>query len=155
MTLYARIIQNQVVEYPVTQLDIMKRYPNVSFVVDPFVPPQEYQPVMSSEPPKGSYQLNVVEGLPSQTETGWTQTWLLLAASAEEIITRTEQQGEMIRSQRNHLLAACDYTRLDDVQMDLNTRQQWVTYRNSLRDITSQSGFPWNVEWPVAPGSNK
>ena len=155
MTLYARIIQDQVVEYPVTQMDIMKRYPNVSFVIDPFVPPLEYQPVIASEPPQGPYQINVVEGEPSYTGMGWTQTWLLTAASAEEINTRTAQQEAMIRSQRDNLLAACDYTRLDDVQMDINTRQQWAAYRQALRDITSQTGFPWSVEWPVAPGSNK
>lgn len=155
MTLYVRIIQDQVVEYPVTKLDIVTRHPNVSFVMDPFVPPPEYQPVTLSERPQGSHQINVVEGMPTYTGSDWTQTWLLVTASPEEISARTAQQGEIVRAQRNHLLAACDYTRLDDVQMDINTRQQWADYRQALRDITTQPGFPWSVEWPVAPGSNK
>jgi Phage tail assembly chaperone protein len=26
----------------------------------------------------------------------------------------------------------------------------WATYRQALRDVTAQTGFPWTVEWPVA-----
>ena len=86
MTLYAKIFNNQVIEYPVTQQQIMKRYAHVSFVIDPFVPPPEYQPVIASEPPQGSYKLNVVEGIPQHDGICWTQTWLLNSAISYPLI---------------------------------------------------------------------
>jgi hypothetical protein len=27
----------------------------------------------------------------------------------------------------------------------------WSTYRQALRDISSQEGFPWTIEWPTQP----
>ena len=54
-----------------------------------------------------------------------------------------------IRIKRNKLLAACDWTQLNDVSA--STSQKWAAYRQSLRDITGQQTFPENVVWPVAP----
>lgn len=64
---------------------------------------------------------------------------------------RTDQtQWVIVKSQRNQLLADSDWTQLPDVV--LNNKDQWVTYRQSLRDITTQSD-PFNIVWPVAPSS--
>ena len=30
-------------------------------------------------------------------------------------------------------------------------KEAWATYRQALRDITTQSGFPWEITWPDAP----
>lgn len=54
-----------------------------------------------------------------------------------------------IRIKRNKLLAACDWTQVNDVP--LATSQKWATYRQELRNITEQQTFPENVAWPVAP----
>lgn len=50
---------------------------------------------------------------------------------------------------RNKLLAESDWTQLPDVP--LTTKQNWAAYRQALRDITTQSGYPTNVMWPEAP----
>ena len=68
----------------------------------------------------------------------------------EEIEANTESQWAKIRSQRNTLLAACDWTQLPDVPLDTEQKQAWVVYRQALRDVTSQAD-PYNIEWPVAP----
>ena len=60
-----------------------------------------------------------------------------------------EQLASMIRYQRNKLLSESDWTQLPDVPDSL--KQVWATYRQALRDITSQSGFPQTVTWPTAP----
>ena len=54
-----------------------------------------------------------------------------------------------VRSQRDQLLAASDWTQLPDVP--ITTKQSWVDYRQQLRDITSQSDYPFNVIWPTLP----
>lgn len=51
-----------------------------------------------------------------------------------------------VRAQRDALLAASDYMALADRITD-----EWRTYRQALRDVPAQSGFPTNVTWPVEP----
>lgn len=52
------------------------------------------------------------------------------------------------RAKRNQLLAASDWTQVFDAPVD---RTAWAVYRQELRDITSQAGFPKTINWPVAP----
>lgn len=54
-----------------------------------------------------------------------------------------------IRFTRNRLLLASDWTQLPDVPQ--TTKDLWAAYRQALRGITEQSGFPQTVTWPTAP----
>lgn len=58
------------------------------------------------------------------------------------------EQAKSVREQRNQKLADCDWTQLADSTADKAT---WATYRQALRDISKQTGFPWTIDWPVAP----
>lgn len=53
-----------------------------------------------------------------------------------------------VRAQRNKLLAASDWTQVIDAPVDQAT---WATYRQALRDVTAQAGFPEAVFWPTTP----
>jgi hypothetical protein len=72
------------------------------------------------------------------------------AAEAEAAYkaTKDAEQSASVRTSRNDKLASCDWTQLADSTADKPT---WATYRQSLRDVTAQDGFPWNVTWPEAP----
>lgn len=59
-----------------------------------------------------------------------------------------ETQWTGIRFQRDSLLASCDWTQLPDVE--ISTKSAWATYRQALRDITSQVD-PFNIIWPTPP----
>jgi hypothetical protein len=61
----------------------------------------------------------------------------------------TEQLEIEVRSQRNMLLQQSDWTQSRDVT--LSNDADWKTYRQSLRDIPSQSEFPKKITWPTAP----
>jgi hypothetical protein len=52
-------------------------------------------------------------------------------------------------SKRGNLLANSDWTQLPDVPEE--TRLKWQEYRQALRDITLQEGFPENIIWPTKP----
>lgn len=54
-----------------------------------------------------------------------------------------------VRSERDRLLVASDWTQLSDVPAA--TREKWIAYRQALRDISEQDGFPLNIDWPVTP----
>ena len=61
----------------------------------------------------------------------------------------TEQLAMGIRNQRNFLLLQSDWTQLPDVPQA--TKDLWATYRQALRDITAQDGFPKTVIFPTEP----
>ena len=58
-----------------------------------------------------------------------------------------------VRMQRNALLTQSDTAVLPDrwAAMTPEKQQAWSTYRQALRDIPLQAGFPWNVSWPTQP----
>lgn len=56
--------------------------------------------------------------------------------------------ADQVRFSRNALLSATDWTQVADAPVD---QAAWATYRQALRDITSQAGFPHEVVWPVKP----
>ena len=62
--------------------------------------------------------------------------------------SKDADQAASVRADRNARLAACDWTQVADAPVD---KAVWATYRQSLRDISSQSGFPWEITWPDAP----
>jgi hypothetical protein len=62
--------------------------------------------------------------------------------------TPTNEEIYAVRQKRNALLAASDWTQVADAPVD---QAAWATYRQELRDITSQATFPSEVTWPVAP----
>lgn len=58
------------------------------------------------------------------------------------------EQAANVRRTRNDKLKDCDWTQLADSPAD---DLAWATHRQALRDITTQAGFPWTIDWPVAP----
>lgn len=54
-----------------------------------------------------------------------------------------------VKTIRNQLLVESDWTQLPDVT--LANKQDWAVYRQALRDIPQQSGYPFNIIWPVKP----
>ena len=57
-------------------------------------------------------------------------------------------QAKSVRDTRNQLLKDCDWTQLSD---STAAKAAWATYRQALRDIPSQNGFPYEIEWPKEP----
>lgn len=62
---------------------------------------------------------------------------------------RATQDAYLVRRKRNILLSNTDWTQTPDVPEA--TRTAWSTYRQELRDISLQSGFPSSVTWPTTP----
>ena len=66
-------------------------------------------------------------------------------AIADEILARS------IRGQRDTLLAQSDYVILPDAPYSEDTQTAYRTYRQVLRDLPAQVGFPNSITWPVKP----
>ena len=59
------------------------------------------------------------------------------------------EQATSVRATRDTKLAESDWTQARDVT--LANDADWQTYRQALRDVPTQAGFPWNVIWPDQP----
>jgi hypothetical protein len=79
------------------------------------------------------------------------ETKLWRSYTAEERAEIDRQKAAQIRTQRNAKLTECDWTQLNDTPLDNAAKIQWTAYRQALRDVPSQAGFPHNVVWPTKP----
>ena len=61
---------------------------------------------------------------------------------------RTQLKADEVRAERDALLAETDWTQVADAPVDA---QEWADYRQALRDIPQQSGFPGDIVWPSKP----
>lgn len=59
--------------------------------------------------------------------------------------------GLITRTMRDNLLKACDYRMMPDYPCSEESRAAWAAYRQALRDVPQQEGFPETIEWPQAP----
>ena len=62
-----------------------------------------------------------------------------------------EELAERVRIERDEKLEETDFFVMPDYPSDLRDLEEVKTYRQALRDITKQSGFPRNVTWPELP----
>lgn len=70
------------------------------------------------------------------------------AEEAEYAAGANDRAAAEIRKERDAKLTESDWTQVADAPVDKTT---WATYRQALRDIPSQAGFPNEVTWPTEP----
>ena len=58
-----------------------------------------------------------------------------------------------VRATRDQKLTASDWTQMADSPLASDKKTEWATYRQSLRDLPTASGFPHTMTWPEEPGS--
>ena len=62
-----------------------------------------------------------------------------------------QKTGDEVKVKRDALLYASDWTQIPNNPLSTEQQQLWVVYRQELRDVTTQAGYPFNVVWPTAP----
>lgn len=65
----------------------------------------------------------------------------------------TEEIAAQVRAKRDALIAKTDFLMMPDYPLSDDEREMLKTYRQVLRDIPTQDGFPTNVYWPDIPAS--
>jgi hypothetical protein len=70
------------------------------------------------------------------------------AEEAEYAANENSRKAAVIRNQRNTKLSESDWTQVADAPVN---KAAWATYRQALRDVTAQAGFPWTIDWPTIP----
>lgn len=109
--------------------------------------------------PQNHYQFSMRQGVEQIDGKWYTKHILGPIFTDNEDATAVEQeaaykaqkdatQAESVRNQRTQLLKDSDWTQVADAPVD---KTAWAAYRQALRDVPSQAGFPWEVQWPTKP----
>ena len=77
------------------------------------------------------------------------------AYNGEVTVEDIPMTDEEARAQRDKLLAETDWTQVLDAPIDAETREAYRAYRQALRDIPEQEGFPESITWPELPAVTK
>ena len=91
---------------------------------------------------------------PVFTDTAATETEPAKTAAENEAAykaTKDAEQAKSVRTTRDTKLAECDWRVIKAAETATTLDAAWATYRQALRDVTAQSGFPWTITWPDAP----
>lgn len=116
------------------------------------------------KPDAGLYQYVARNGVVQDAKGNWVTAWevreMFSDYTDEDGVMHTKAEREAayqadidtakaasIRLERDSLIADTDWMALSDVTMSA----EMTTYRQALRDITAQEGFPHSVTWPVKP----
>jgi len=67
---------------------------------------------------------------------------------AEYKAMKDAEQAKSVRTSRDEKMKDSDWTQVADAPVD---QAAWAAYRQALRDVTDQEGFPWTIDWPVKP----
>lgn len=93
------------------------------------------------------YQVAFRDGV-EQIDGKWHTKYSVADMEQEAKDALDAQQAASQRAYRNTLLSDSDWTQVLDAPVD---QTAWAAYRQALRDVTAQAGFPWDIEWPVKP----
>jgi len=93
------------------------------------------------------YQIAFRDGV-AQVDGKWYTKYSVSDLDADGIAAKDAEQAKSVREQRNRLIAECDWTQVEDSPVD---KAAWATYRQELRDLTLQEGFPFDVTYPTKP----
>lgn len=103
----------------------------------------------------GNKVVNLAEASPEfAAEQGWVEAQNAKIGDLYEngVFTTPPPDADLeaaaIRARRNALLLSSDWTQVADAPVD---QVAWTTYRQALRDVPSQAGFPWDIQWPIEP----
>jgi hypothetical protein len=145
-------LRNRITGVVIADSQLRSENPNTSFpevltpeIIDAF----GYDPVLEGPqavtiPP---YQYSQYDGV-VEVRGQWFTHYIAVTPNDAQKAAIDAQQGKSVRADRNRRLADSDWTQLPDAPVD---KEAWATYRQELREVTSQAGFPWTITWPEAP----
>lgn len=149
---FVKIVNGKVGRYPYTIKDLRQEYLNTSF---PQVMSNEvlatfnvYPVTILPDPVFNARTQKLVPQPPALIDGVWTVDKNVVEKTQEEIDSEAEHRATNIRNQRDRLLQRSDFSQLPDATVD---KEAWAVYRDQLRNIPQQEGFPWDVTFPTKP----
>ena len=118
--------------------------------------------------PSGEYKSVGRNGVVQDANGNWVQAYVerdmfadyvdeegvtVTKASQEEAYTATKDTAAALaaRNTRDGLIASCDWMAIKAFEAGTTVGTEWATYRQALRDVSAQAGFPNDITWPTQP----
>ena len=127
-------------------------------------------PVLAAPAPAASGEYKVVSrnGVTQDANGNWVQAYVErdmfsdytdedgtahTKAEQEEAYTarKDAEAATAARATRDGLIASCDWMAIKAFEGGTTVSTEWATYRQALRDVSAQEGFPNNITWPEKP----
>lgn len=146
---YVKVHESGDIQYPYSLDDLKKDNPQTSFPKNP-QSLESWNVFEVTVAPKPAVVFNKIieaEEKPSQVNGQWVLGWIVRDKNEDEILLDAESK----RAARDRLLMESDWTQLADAPLTQEQKEAWAEYRQKLRDLPQQNGFPLSVSWPVAP----
>jgi len=93
------------------------------------------------------YQTAYRDGV-EEIDGKWYTKYSVVDMDDEAKTAKDAEQAKSVRTTRDEKLKDSDWSQVADAPVD---KTVWATYRQELRDLTKQSGFPWEVTYPTQP----
>jgi hypothetical protein len=137
-----------------SQGEVRSMYPNTSF-------PSQWTPALVEElgldpvfetpaPTTTIYQTAYKDGV-EQVDGKWVWKWSISEMDDEAKAAKDAEAAKNVRSTRDAKLAECDWVVIKNLELNQNIPGIWEVYRQNLRDVPAQAGFPHNITWPSKP----
>ena len=118
--------------------------------------------------PSGEYKVVSRNGVVQDALGNWVEAYVerdmfadyvdedgvtVTKASQEEAYTATKdaEAATAARATRDGLIASCDWMAIKAFEGGTTVSAEWATYRQALRDVSAQEGFPNDITWPEKP----
>ena len=135
-----------------SQGEVRSMYPNTSF-------PSQWTPALVEElgldpvfesptPTTTRYQTAYKDGVEQDAQGRWLWKWSISEMDDDAKAAKDAEAAKAVRSDRDKRLSDTDWTQVADAPVD---KAAWATYRQALRDVPSQAGFPYDINWPSKP----
>ena len=127
-------------------------------------------PVLAAPAPAASGEYKVVSrnGVVQDANGNWVEAYVerdmfadyvdedgvtVTKASQEAAYTATKnaEAATAARATRDGLIASCDWMAIKAFEGGTTVSTEWATYRQALRDVSAQAGFPNDITWPEKP----
>jgi hypothetical protein len=158
--MYIKSKGNVIAKYPYTSADFVAENPythtNSMNLLEVFIGTDENKKgfelheVIQKPCPAfdGKTQKAICADVPVLEGNSWVLNWTISDKTQAELDADKMERANMVRANRNQMLSSTDWTQLADAPGD---KTAWTAYRQALRDIPAQAGFPWEVTWPKRP----
>ena len=118
--------------------------------------------------PSGEYKSVGRNGVVQDANGNWVFAWVERDMFSDYVndegvtVTKTEQEqaytarkndeaATAVRAERDKLIASCDWMAIKAFEAGTTVSTEWATYRQALRDVSAQAGFPNDITWPEKP----
>lgn len=138
-----------------SQGEVRSMYPNTSF-------PSQWTPALVEElgldpvfesptPTTTRYQTAYKDGVEQDAQGRWLWKWSISEMDDETKAAKDAEAAKAVRATRDGKLAECDWVVIKNLELNQNIPGVWEVYRQGLRDVPAQAGFPHDITWPSKP----